>query len=271
MSKFCVILPAAGRSTRFRDMHNKKQFMMLDDRAVWLHAAGPFLQHDDVKQVILVISPEDREDFEIRFGANVTVLGVTVVDGGAERCDSIKNAIARIDPACDFVAVHDAVRPCVTAAKIDEVFRVARKTSAACLAIPVSDTLKRVEGTPKKSKKPGTISLDTLLPDDDDADPADGGGRIVETVSREGLWQMQTPQVFRRDLFEQVYAALSPAESRAMTDDAMLFERAGIPVYVVEGSPRNIKITTREDLTLAGAILKTSPRPKKNTFHPFAD
>ncbi len=271
MSKFCVVLPAAGRSTRFRDMHNKKQFMMLEDRAVWLHAAGPFLQHEDVKQVILVISPEDREDFEIRFGANVTVLGITVVDGGAERSDSIRNAIAHMDTACDFVAVHDAVRPCVTAAKIDEVFRTARKTGAACLAIPVSDTLKRVQGTPKKSAGgTKTLSLDNLLPEEDEDAGADGGGRILETVSREGLWQMQTPQVFRRDLFERVYAGLDSGGSRAITDDAMLFERAGIPVFVVEGSARNMKITTRDDLGLAGAILKAAPRAKKS-FHPFAD
>ena len=271
MPSFSLILPAAGRSTRFRDLNNKKQFMMMDDRAVWLHAANPFLQLDEVKQIILVVSPEDREDFEIRFGANVTILGITVVDGGRERHDSIKNAISAISPQCDYVAVHDAVRPCVPSTKIQDVFRVAKKTGAACLAIPVTDTLKRVEETPRggsgRKEKP---SLDNLIPDEPSAANA-GDGRILETVDRRGLWQMQTPQVFRRDLFEKVYAGLTAENSRDVTDDAMLFERAGIPVYVVEGSARNIKITTREDLSLATAILKSAPRQKTNFFHPFAD
>ena len=272
MSHFALILPAAGRSTRFRDLNNKKQFMMMDDRAVWLHAVNPFLQLDEVKQIILAISPEDREDFEIRFRANVTILGITVVDGGAERCDTIRNAIPFIDPACDYVAVHDAVRPCVPVPKILDVFRVAKKTGAACLAIPVTDTLKRVEETPGgaagRKEKP---SLDNLIPDESSGAGVFGDGRILETVDRRGLWQMQTPQVFRRDLFEKVYAGLNRENSREATDDAMLFERAGIPVYVVEGSPRNIKITTREDLQLAAAILKSAPRQKSNIFHPFAD
>jgi len=268
MSRFALILPAAGRSTRFRDMNNKKQFMMMDDRAVWLHAANPFLQLDEVKQIILIISPEDREDFEIRFRANVTILGITVVDGGAERYDSVRNAISAISPECDYVAVHDAVRPCVPAAKIQDVFRVAQKTGAACLAIPVTDTLKRVEETPRSARKEKP-SLDNLIPDEPSAAVSDG--RILGTVDRRGLWQMQTPQVFRRDLFEKVYAGLTPENSQGVTDDAMLFERVGIPVHVVEGSPRNIKITTREDLSLAAAILKSAPRQKSNFFHPFAD
>ncbi|MDO4551177.1 MAG: IspD/TarI family cytidylyltransferase [Planctomycetia bacterium] len=277
-NQFCVILPAAGRSTRFKGLRHKKQFTLLDDRAVWLHAVSPFLQMDEVKQVILVISPEDREDFGIRFQADAMILGITVVDGGKERCDSIKNAIPFIDPACDYVAVHDAVRPCITQERIREVFRVARHYHAACLAIPVRDTIKRVKGNAKgrSAEKIGSearLTLENLIPDTNDleVDSAADDGRILETLNRDGLWYMQTPQVFRRDLFEKVYTESDSTLSKTITDDATLFEKAGIPVYVVEGSSRNIKITTQEDLRLASAILKSLPQQKSKFSHPFAD
>ena len=89
MAKFAVILPAAGRSSRFQDKHYKKPFAPLADRAVWLHSAERFLNRSDVVQVILVIAPEDREDFNFKFAANVAILGIEVVDGGAERADSV--------------------------------------------------------------------------------------------------------------------------------------------------------------------------------------
>lgn len=82
MSKFAVILPAAGRSSRFKDKHYKKPFAPLSGRAVWLHSAERFLNRKDVVQLILVISPEDREDFMFKFGSNVAILGIDVIDGG---------------------------------------------------------------------------------------------------------------------------------------------------------------------------------------------
>ena len=82
MSTFSVIMPAAGKSQRFRDKHYKKPFAVLDGRAVWLHSAEKFLNRDDVIQLILVIAPEDREDFDMKFSANVTILGIDVVEGG---------------------------------------------------------------------------------------------------------------------------------------------------------------------------------------------
>ena len=96
MAKFAVILPAAGKSSRFKDKHFKKPFASLAGRAVWLHSAEKFLNRDDVKQVILVISPEDREYFQFKFAANAAILGIDVVDGGAERADSVENALARV-------------------------------------------------------------------------------------------------------------------------------------------------------------------------------
>lgn len=108
MARFAVILPAAGRSRRFKDKHYKKPFVPLANRAVWLHSADRFLNRDDVIQTILVISPEDRDEFNFKFASNVAILGIEVVEGGAERADSVEAALKRVKPEADFICVHDA-------------------------------------------------------------------------------------------------------------------------------------------------------------------
>ncbi|MBX9790315.1 MAG: 2-C-methyl-D-erythritol 4-phosphate cytidylyltransferase [Pirellulales bacterium] len=240
MSKFAVILPAAGRSSRFKDKHYKKPFAPLANRAVWIHAAERFLNREDVAQVILVISPEDREDFNFKFAANVQILGIQVVEGGEERADSVGKAVARVKPEIEYVCVHDAARPLLATQWIDNVFDAAVRTGAAILAIPVSGTLKRV----------GANHL------------------IEETVSRAGLWEAQTPQVFRRQILLDAYAKRGDFVA---TDEASLVERIGQPVTIVPGSPINLKITTQEDLRLAEQALKALPKPKlSGPGHPFA-
>jgi 2-C-methyl-D-erythritol 4-phosphate cytidylyltransferase len=238
---FAVILPAAGKSSRFRDPHYKKPFVPLDNRPVWLHAAEKFTNRSDVQQTLLVISPEDREAFQSKIGANAALLGIEIVDGGAERTDSVANALARVRADIDFVAIHDAARPCIADEWIDAVFAAAVKDGAAILGVPISGTLKRVAGDRS----------------------------IAETVSREGLWEAQTPQVFRRQLLIDAYARRGGPPA---TDDAQLVERLGHKVTVVAGSAMNLKITTKDDLRLAGAILKALPKPKLlGPAHPFAD
>ncbi len=240
MPSFAVILPAAGSSRRFRDKHYKKPFAPLGGRAVWLHSAERFLNRPDVKQVIVVVADDDREEFNRKFGANIAILGVDVCRGGAERSDSIQNALAMVKDEIELVAVHDAARPCLADKWIDAVFAAAAKDGAAILAVPVPGTLKQVD-----SQK-----------------------RIEQTVDRTHLWEAQTPQVFRRDLLEKAYAARA---DQSATDDAGLVEQLGQPVTVVEGSPLNLKITTRDDLKLAEQVLKVLPKAKAEGFsHPFA-
>jgi 2-C-methyl-D-erythritol 4-phosphate cytidylyltransferase len=242
MSSFAVILPAAGKSTRFRDQNYKKPFAPLGGRAVWLHSAERFLNRKDVKQVIVVIDAEDREDFSRMFGANVAIMGVEVCQGGAERADSVQNALAKVRDDIDFVAVHDAARPCLADKWVDAVFAAAEKSGAAILATPVAATLKRADGKAPPS--------------------------VAETVDRTKLWEAQTPQVFRRDLLNKAYAARAGAN---VTDDSLLVEKLGATVTLVEGSPMNIKVTTKDDLRLAEQILKVLPKPKPEGFtHPFA-
>ncbi|NLE38937.1 MAG: 2-C-methyl-D-erythritol 4-phosphate cytidylyltransferase, partial [Pirellulaceae bacterium] len=202
MAKFAVILPAAGRSSRFKDKYYKKPFAPLANRAVWIHSAERFLNREDVVQVILVIAAEDRDDFNFKFASNVAILGIDVVAGGAERADSIEAALARVKPEADFVCLHDAARPCLADVWIDQVFEAAQRTKAAILAVPVTGTLKRVGANQQ----------------------------IEETVARDRLYEAQTPQVFARELLLEAHAK---RDGFAATDDAQLVERLGRPVTIV--------------------------------------
>ena len=240
MAKVCVILPAAGASQRFQDKNYKKPYAPLGGKAVWLHSAEKFLARDDVKQLIVVVSQEDREEFNRKFGANIAILGVEVCVGGAQRADSIQKALDKVQADIELIAVHDAARPCVAEKWLDAVFDAAERDGAAILAQPVAATLKRV----------------------------DGNQRIESTVDRQSLWAAQTPQVFRRELLLKAYAQ---RQDQPATDDATLVEQLGEPVTVVEGSPLNLKITTSDDLKLAEQILKVLPRPKGAAGNPFVD
>jgi len=242
MGRFAVILPAAGQSSRFKDKE-KKPFANLDGRAVWLRSAELFVARSDVCQCLIVIAPGDQELFKRRYGANLAFMNVQIVSGGAERFESVANALAQMKPEADFVAIHDAVRPCLTEEQVNTVFARAEKTGAALLGVPVSDTLKQVNPQ----------------------------NQVQATVSRQGMWLAQTPQVFRRDWLVEAYANRAK-HGKDITDDAQLVEAAGHPVHVVEGAAGNIKITTKGDLFLAEAILKSMPKPKpKGPIHPFAE
>ena len=235
--KVAVIIPAAGASKRFA-RKGKKVFERLKGRPVFIRSVELFVNRDDVCQVRLVVAEEDLETVKTRYAANLGFMGVNLVTGGRERTDSVRNALDGVAEEADFICVHDAVRPCVSELWIDAVFAAAGKTGAAILACPVHGTLKKV----------GPDNL------------------IVETSDREGLWEAQTPQVFRKDILLRAY----DSASSAATDDAALVEAMGQPVAVVRGDPRNIKITTRSDLTLAAAVVDSLPRPKpKAAAGPF--
>lgn len=241
MARFSVILAAAGKSSRFNDPNYKKPFAVLKRKAIWLHSAELFLKRSDVKQLIIVISPDDKEDFVSRFGPNIAVMGIDVALGGAERADSIQNALDKIDPANDYVAIHDAARPCIHADLIDDVFQAGLKHGAAIPAISVYSTLKR----------------------------SANGRAVDETVDRSNLYLAQTPQVFKRSMIEMLYANRGDSNP---TDEAQLAEQAGQHVAIVKGSSLNIKVTTKDDMRLAKACLDSMPVAKFDApIHPFAD
>src|SRR5262245_18934163 len=127
MGQFAVILPAAGKSSRFGDPKQKKIYAELDGRAVWLRAVEPFVNRDDVGQMILAIAREDREIFERRYRASVAFMSIHVIEGGDERAETVAKALEVVDSLCEFIAIHEAARPCLSSDLIDAVFGAARR------------------------------------------------------------------------------------------------------------------------------------------------
>lgn len=244
MAAFAVILPAAGKSTRFRHQQRKKPFAELKRRPVWVRTAEHFVNREDVCQTLVVVSADDLDWFKDKFRANLAFMDIQIVTGGAERADSVQRALDEVNDAAEYVAVHDAARPLLTKQWIDAVFAAAERTGAAIPGVRVTNTLKRGDNTAE-------------------------GVRIAETVPREDLWYAQTPQVFRKDLLT---AAYEQREDFVPTDEASLVERLGYPIEIVEGSPLNIKITTRDDFKMAEQLLDVLPKEDKfRDLHPFRD
>lgn len=237
MSKLAVILAAAGQSSRFGDSQRKKPFVDLKGRPVWVRALEPFNQHTDTAQALVVVSPEDLDWFQEKFRPNLAFMNVEVVAGGAQRADSVQNALARVRADIEYIAVHDAARPLLSKMWVDAVFKAAQKSGAAIPAVPVAATLKRGRNQ-----------------------------QIQETVSRENLWEAQTPQIFARQLLLEAYAK---RDGFVATDEAQLVERIGYAVSLVQCSPLNLKITTQEDLKMASQLVDAVPS-EKAIFHPLA-
>ena len=129
--RFAVILPAAGKSSRFGDPKQKKIYTEFDGRAVWLRAVEPFVNRDDVAQIIMAIAAEDREMFERRYRASVAFMNIKVIDGGTT-ADPRPSPERRVrDPECEYIAVHDAARPCLSHELIEAVFRPPRSWGCA--------------------------------------------------------------------------------------------------------------------------------------------
>lgn len=181
----------------------------------------------EVTDVVLVVRPDDEAVVRRRIlPALETQKFSGLAHGGPERQDSVRAGVLFIGDRADLVVVHDGARPLVTPALVDRTVAAARDASAATTAVPVKDTVKRVED-----------------------------GRVRETLDRRSLWLAQTPQAFWADLLAFAHARAAEADVRA-TDDAALVERLGHRVVVVPGAEENLKITTPLDLAIAELILR---------------
>ncbi|HRX84969.1 MAG TPA: 2-C-methyl-D-erythritol 4-phosphate cytidylyltransferase [Phycisphaerae bacterium] len=239
MAKFAVIIPAGGKGERFGGSE-KKTFASLDGRPVFIRTLELFINRDDVCATILVVPPEDITQMKEKYGPNLGFMGVKLVEGGAYRCDSVAKGLEAVPEDADYIAVHDAVRPCATEDMVNDVFAEAQKSGAAILAAPLHGTIKR----------------------------GSDAGIVEETVSRTNLYEAQTPQVFRAELLRRAYASL-PEDRTQITDDAQLVELLGEAVAIVTCDASNLKITAKADLTLANAIIKSRPVrkvPKMGAF-----
>jgi len=218
-----VIIVAAGSSSR-TEGEELKQFRWVGGKPMLLHSIQLFQERTDVAMVVVVLPKRYAGDPPPwLFQCDVERMLVSV--GGRERSDSVRNGLEDLTENATLVAVHDAARPFVTAALIDRVISEARKGHGAVPGIPVVDTLKRADET----------------------------GAVLETVDRQGMWRIQTPQAFPREILESAHAQARDAGVSA-TDDATLCERLGLPVVIVPGSERAFKITTDFDFARAEAL-----------------
>ncbi len=258
VSNIAVILPAAGRGRRFGDAGGSKPKLEVDlaGKPVLLHAVELFTGRPEVGQVLVAVDPDQVDAFKFKWGDKLGFLGVTVVPGGkTERWETVLKAMEQVRADASHVAVHDAARPITDGRTIDRVLAAAATFDAVIPAVPVSSTLKRTESEPAAAGESEPDPLDAIL--GSAGKTAVPGHRVVETVSRENLWMVQTPQVFERGLLQRAYEQITSGrvETAQITDDAGLIESLGEPVHIVEGDPLNVKITVPEDVALAAAIL----------------
>lgn len=251
-----VILPAAGLGSRFavgdRASASKIEFELLH-QPVFLRAIQLFHGRPDVGQILLAVHPDRLEDFSFRWSDKLSFLGVQLIAGGtAERWETIKLALDHIADDATHIAVHDAARPCTSVQMIDHVFQAAVALAAVVPGLPMSDTLKRAvfsNSTPAPADP-----LDAIL--GGESNPATSARLITETISREDLFRVQTPQVFERHILISAYEELTAENARGITDDASVVERAGHNVFVLEGDPLNLKLTHPADAELLEAVIR---------------
>jgi len=222
-----VVIVAGGSSTR-TGARELKQFRWVAGKPVLLHSLQTFMARPDVVGVVAVL-PRNYVADPPPWIFQCDVDRLMIAPGGATRSDSVWNGLEDLPDAAAVVLVHDAARPLVDNATIDRVIAEARAGRSAIAALPVVDTLKEV----------------------------DGDGHIVRTVERDKLWRAQTPQGFPRETIVTAYRR-ARAEKLSATDDAALCERLGIPVVVVRGSERALKITDDEDFARAEALFRVS-------------
>jgi 2-C-methyl-D-erythritol 4-phosphate cytidylyltransferase len=220
-----AIIAAAGSGTRMAS-DRPKQFLLLAGTPVIFHTLKSFEQCDSIHEVIVVLPAEQSAGFLSLAGKFGVRKVARVVPGGATRADSVNRGLLTIRSAtAEIVAVHDGVRPFVTVAEIDATVAAAREDGAAILVAPVTDTIKQVNGE-----------------------------TIVTTLDRGSLRRALTPQCFQYELLRQAYLQ-ADVNDASLTDESALVEKLGKPVRIVEGSARNIKITTAEDLAIAEQFL----------------
>jgi 2-C-methyl-D-erythritol 4-phosphate cytidylyltransferase/2-C-methyl-D-erythritol 2,4-cyclodiphosphate synthase len=225
-----AVLAAGGRGVRV-GADRPKQWLDIGGRSMLELSVSALAASGRVHEIVVAVPAEHVPEMTAVFGAQVTA-PVTIVAGGARRQDSVANAFGRTSPHADLILVHDAARPFVTPAVIARTLDAAAEHGAAIAAMPARDTIKRATAE------------------------THGSARVIDaTLPRDEIFLAQTPQVFRREVFARVLESAGDADA---TDEAMLAERAGVPVWLVEGDAANVKITTYEDLEAARGRMSAS-------------
>jgi 2-C-methyl-D-erythritol 4-phosphate cytidylyltransferase len=216
--KVSAIIPIAGHGKRFGG-NIPKQFLKIGDQTIAEMTLQKFVSIADIDSGVVIVSETERAKSEKLF-RNVDGFEkkFKIVIGGIERQDSVYNGLKVLPSDTDIVVVHDGVRPLASSHLIINSIQSAIRTGACIAAIPVKDTIKRVKDS-----------------------------KVLETIPRKDLWQIQTPQSFRYDMLMDAHEK-AKRENYYSTDESALIEWSGHTVTIIEGEPQNVKITTSADL-----------------------
>jgi len=221
-----VVIVAAGTGSRM-NMGINKQFIKLEGKEIIYYTIEKFYKNENIDDIVVVVKEEEAEFFRKEILDKYNFKNIKLAYGGKERQDSVYNGLKSLDKECNIVLVHDGARPFVSNKIINKSIEEAKENKAIVVGVPVKDTIKVI----------------------------DNDKNIVDTPNRNILWAVQTPQTFDYNLLIKSYEDAFK-DGFYGTDDAMLVERIGYKVKMVEGSYNNIKITTQEDLGLGSQILK---------------
>jgi len=219
----CAIIVAAGRGERFKSVDIPKAFFPLCGKPILSHTLSVFERTPEIKEIIVVLSKEYQGGFWEKFLKKHPCSKIkTTAEGGKTRADSVWSGLSHVSKNMKVVLVHDAARPLIQPGLISQIVQEASRSGGCIPGVKIKPTLKEVNSE----------------------------GFIVKTHDREKLWEAQTPQGFQLELIMTAYLLMGENRASA-TDEAFAAEKAGMKVKMLEGDPRNIKITTREDLHLA--------------------
>ena len=221
-----VVIVAAGTGSRM-NMGINKQFIKLEGKEIIAYTIEKFYNNSNIEDIVVVVKEDESEFFKKEILDKYNFKNVKIAYGGKERQDSVYNGLKLLDEKCDVVLIHDGARPFVSDKIIDKSIEEAKEHKAIVVGVPVKDTIKVI----------------------------DNDKNIVDTPNRSVLWAVQTPQTFDYNILIDAYKDAFKNKFYG-TDDAMLVERVGYKVKMLEGSYNNIKITTQEDLNVGSQILR---------------
>ena len=221
-----VVIVAAGTGSRMNIGINK-QFIKLEGKEIIAYTIEKFYNNSNIEDIVVVVKEDESEFFKKEILDKYNFKNVKIAYGGKERQDSVYNGLKLLDEKCDVVLIHVGARPFVSDKIIDKSIEEAKEHKAIVVGVPVKDTIKVI----------------------------DNDKNIVDTPNRSVLWAVQTPQTFDYNILIDAYKDAFKNKFYG-TDDAMLVERIGYKVKMLEGSYNNIKITTQEDLNVGSQILR---------------
>ena len=221
-----VVIVAAGTGSRM-NMGINKQFIKLEGKEIIAYTIEKFYNNSNIEDIVVVVKEDESEFLKKEILDKYNFKNIKIAYGGKERQDSVYNGLKLLDEKCDVVLIHDGARPFVSDKIIDKSIEEAKEHKAIVVGVPVKDTIKVI----------------------------DNDKNIVDTPNRNVLWAVQTPQTFDYNILIDAYKDAFKNKFYG-TDDAMLVERIGYKVKMLEGSYNNIKITTQEDLSVGSQILR---------------